>query len=127
MKRARASYRIDLIAIAGAVGLSLATAGFLFWLATAPDAYQGRMIVRFADNPPTVEALNRIIGSGATPVRAMPFIKAWVVRADMGSVPELKQAGAWVRLRDLGFDAIFAGCLGAATGPARPPIAATPR
>ncbi|MDF1722032.1 MAG: hypothetical protein P1U65_15280 [Minwuia sp.] len=127
MGRATPSLRVDLIAVAGAATLSLATAGFLNWLATAPDDYQGRMIVRFDDKPPTMEALQRIVGSGATPIRAMPFINAWVVRADTGSVAELRHNGAWLMLRDLGFDAIFAGCLGAATGPARAPIAATPR
>ncbi len=127
MSRAHASYRIDLIAIAGGIGLSLATAGFLFWLASAPDDYQGRMVVRFDDSPPTVEALHRIIDSGATPVRAMPFINAWVIRADAGSVEKLRQHGAWMMLRDFGIDAMFAGCLGAAAGPAPPPIGGTSR
>ncbi|MDF1735546.1 MAG: hypothetical protein P1U37_09695 [Minwuia sp.] len=122
MDRPRRSLWTDFLALTGAIGLSVLAVVFLFWLSAAPDDYSGRMIVRFGDKPPTQEAVQRIIASGATPVRAMPFISAWVVRADAGSVPVLKAQGAWLTIRDLGFDAAFAGCLGAASGPARAPF-----
>lgn len=127
MDSPRRSFRTDILALTGALGLSALAAVFLFWLSAAPDDYSGRMIVRFEDRPPTLEAVQRIIDSGATPVRAMPFINAWVVRAEAGSVPVLKAQGAWLTVRDLGFDAAFAGCLGAASGPARPPFGASGR
>ena len=127
MEQPRRSLRTDFIALAGAVGLSVGAVLFLFWLAAAPDDYQGRMIVRFDDRPPTIEAVQRIIASGATPVRAMPFIGAWVIRAETGSVPALKARGAWLTIRDLDFDAAFAGCLGTASGPARAPFITTGR
>lgn len=127
MDSPRRSLRTDFLALTGALGLSALAIAFLFWLSAAPDDYSGRMIVRFEGKPPTLEAVRRIIDSGATPVRAMPFLSAWVVRADAGSVPALKAQGAWLTVRDLGFDAAFAGCLGAATGPARPPFGTSGR
>ena len=93
MDRPRRSFRTDFLALAGALGLSALAVAFLFWLSAAPDDYSGRMIVRFEGKPPTLEAVQRIIDSGATPVRAMPFISAWVVRAEAGSVPALKAQG----------------------------------
>lgn|GEM_PF-2771728 len=127
MNGPRRSLRTDFLALTGALGLSALAVAFLFWLSAAPDDYSGRMIVRFEGKPPTLEAVQRIIDSGATPVRAMPFLSAWVVRAEAGSVPALKASGAWLTVRDLGFDAAFAGCLGATSGPARPPFGASGR
>lgn len=108
------------VAAGFAVVLPLLVLAAMLWLSAAPDDYQGRMVVRFADSPDTTEAVGRIAAAGATPLRLIGFADAWVAHAEApGAIPLLKAQGARLIFRDLGYDGMFAGCFALATGPAR--------
>lgn len=111
------------VAAVSAVALPAMVLVAMLWLSGAPDDYRGRMVVRFADSPGTTEAVTRIAAAGARPLRLIGFADAWVAHAEHpGAVPLLKAAGAQAIFRDLGYDGLFAGCFGLASGPARRPV-----
>lgn len=110
------------LALAAAVALPLAGLVVIGLLSRAPDAHTGRILVLFQDQPTDTEAFARIASAGARPIRVIGALDGWIAETDVeGAVTALRQT-AQVRavFRDIGLGRALAGCLGLASGPARP-------
>lgn len=111
-----------LSALAAMLVLPLAGIAIIWVIARAPDDHTGRVLVMFQDQPGDTIAYQRIAASGARPIRVIGSVEGWIAEADTPrTVASLRQQfGASHVFRDIGLGRALAGCLGLASGPARP-------
>ncbi len=110
------------IALLVAIGLPVLGVAAIAAIAFAPDDYTGRILVVFEDQTDDTDAYMRLAGSDARPLRVITAIDGWIAESETpGTVAALRDTyGARFVFRDVGLGRAMAGCLGLASGPARP-------
>lgn len=110
------------LALGAAVALPLAGLIVIGLLSRAPDAHTGRILVLFQDEPTDTEAFARIADAGGRPIRVIDTLDGWIAEADTPETVTVLRRQGQVRavFRDIGLGRALAGCLGLASGPARP-------